>query len=147
MVEYRLEFFGRHVVFVNGFAANDPESTELIWRMALDRHRDIDRTIMVINSRADRPDRSKQLGEALPKWPQAYRYLTVGTGSYLLMRTAVAKGLEASRFVFAEGMGVEQVFEELMGLAGKSAMVMGIGNTAGPGLALVRFFRNRAETS
>lgn len=145
MTEFHLEFFGRQVVFVNGFAANDPESTERIWRMALDRHKTTDRKIMIINSRADRPDRSRQLGEALPKWPPAYRYVTIGTGTYVLMRTAVAHGLEASRFVFAEGMGVEQVFEELMGLAGKSAMIIGVGNTAGPGLALVRYFRNRAQ--
>ena len=35
LTEYRLDFFGRNIVFVNGFAANDPESTETIWNYAL----------------------------------------------------------------------------------------------------------------
>jgi poly-gamma-glutamate synthase PgsB/CapB len=145
MSEYILNFFGRRIVFANGFAANDPESSEKIWQMTLERHRDVDRKIIVLNTRADRPDRSKQLGEALPKWSPADTYLLMGGGVYLLFRTAVANGLEPSRFVYAEGMPVDRIFEEIVGLSGRSALVMGIGNIAGPGLELVDYFRNRAS--
>ncbi|MFP6687687.1 MAG: poly-gamma-glutamate synthase PgsB, partial [Polyangiaceae bacterium] len=31
MTERKVEFFGRQIVFVNGFAANDPVSTEQVW--------------------------------------------------------------------------------------------------------------------
>ncbi|MGD8229231.1 MAG: poly-gamma-glutamate synthase PgsB, partial [Desulfobacteraceae bacterium] len=54
MSEYEIDFFGRRILFVNGFAANDPESSERIWRMALDAHQDFDRKIMVLSARADR---------------------------------------------------------------------------------------------
>jgi len=144
MSEYEIDFFGRKILFVNGFAANDPESSERIWRMALESHPDCEGNIMVLSSRADRPDRSKQLGEAIVNWPQADRYVLMGSGVYVLFRTAVASGVDSAKFVYAEGLAVDRIFEEIVGLSGKSALVMGIGNIVGPGMELVNYFRNRA---
>jgi poly-gamma-glutamate synthase PgsB/CapB len=143
MSEYLVEFFGRRIVFFNGFAANDPESSERIWRIAAEKYPDLEHRIMLLNCRADRPDRSKQLGEAIIDWLPADRYMLIGTGAYVLFRSAVAKGVDSSKFVYAEGLGVERIFEEIVGISGKSALAMGIGNIGGPGLELVRLFRNR----
>jgi poly-gamma-glutamate synthase PgsB/CapB len=143
MSEYEIDFFGRRILFVNGFAANDPESSERIWRMTLQAHQDFERKIMVLCARADRPDRSKQLGEAIINWPQADIYLLMGSGVYVLFRTAVASGVDSSKFVYAEGMAASQIFEEIIGISGQSAMVMGVGNIVGPGMELVKHFRNR----
>lgn len=143
MSEHEISFFGRKIIFINGFAANDPESSERIWTMAVEAHSSMDNKIMIINSRADRPDRSKQLGEALIKWPQADRYLLIGSGVYVLFRQAVSNGMDITKFVYAEGMAVNRIFEEVVGLCGKSAMVMGIGNIGGPGLELVDYFSHR----
>ena len=144
MSECRVSFFGREIIFVNGFAANDPESSERIWRMALFRHHNVEKKIMVLNTRFDRPDRSKQLGQSLNQWELADRYVLMGTGIYVLFRYAVESGIETDRFIYAEGMPVYQIFEEIVGLSGKSAMVMGIGNIGGPGLELVHYFHNRS---
>ena len=116
-----VNFFGREILFINGFAANDPESSEQIWRMALEKYHHLDRKIMIINARDDRPDRSKQIGEALINWPPADRYLLIGTGGYVLFKKAVSSGVDSSKFVYAERMTVARVFEEVVGLAGKSA--------------------------
>ena len=144
MSEYVIDFFGRNIVFVNGFAANDPESSERIWEMAVHKHSGFSRKIMVINSRGDRPDRSKQLAEVLRNWTEADKYVLMGTGVYLLLKTAVSKGMDPSKFLYAEGMPVSRIFEEIVGLAGRSGMVMGIGNIGGPGLELVHYFHNRS---
>jgi gamma-polyglutamate synthase len=145
MSEYKISFFGRDILFINGFAANDPESTELIWRMSLKSHENYDKKIMVISSRADRPDRSKQLGQAIATWPRADNYVLMGSGVYALFRTAIACGIDSSKFVYAEGIKVEEIFEEIVGLSKKSSMVMGIGNIVGPGLELVNYFSNRCK--
>ena len=145
MSEHELDFFGHRVMFVNGFAANDPESSERIWQMAIDRNPDYENRIMILNMRADRPDRSRQLGEALAGWAPADHYVMIGSGVYVLLRSAAARGMDASRFVYAEGLPADRIFEEVIGLTGKSALVMGIGNIGGPGLDLVRYFRNRAK--
>jgi len=144
MTEHTLDYFGRRIVFVNGFAANDPESTERIWNLALDQHPDLGCRIAIFNCRADRPDRSLQLGDAYARWRQADRVVLIGTGTYLFARAAGRAGLDASQIVFAEGQNPGEIFETVVDLAGPAALVMGMGNIGGPGLDVVRHFRNRS---
>jgi poly-gamma-glutamate synthase PgsB/CapB len=143
--EYELEFFGRDVVFANGFAANDPVSTERIWNLTLARHPQARTRIMVLNCRLDRPDRSNQLGEALPSWAPAHHYLLMGTGTHALARTAVAAGLRPTLLTPLEGESPPAVFEAIMGACSNSSLVMGAGNIAGSGLELLKLFQNRAR--
>ncbi|MFH1531835.1 MAG: poly-gamma-glutamate synthase PgsB [Pseudomonadota bacterium] len=144
MTDHTIDFFGRRVHFVHGFAANDPESTETIWNMAIDRYPDVGRRIAVFNCRADRADRSRQLGEACAHWAPADKYVLMGTGTYIFGRAAVHAGVDHSKLVFAEDLSVPDVFETIMSQVGRSALVMGMGNVAGQGLDLVQYFKNRS---
>jgi len=143
MIEASIEFFGRRLVFVNGFAANDPISTKYIWEQSLERHRDLKRRIAVFNCRADRADRSEQLAESYAHWVQADEVVLLGTGQYIFARAAVKSGLDPTRLVFVDRSHPADIFEILLGLAESSALVMGLGNIAGPGLALAEYFANR----
>jgi poly-gamma-glutamate synthase PgsB/CapB len=143
--EFEIDYFGRRVVFVNGFAANDPIATERVWNLALARHGDRETRLMVLNCRLDRSDRSHQLGVALPHWAPADHYFLVGTGTFALARSALRAGLPATKLTPLEGESPESVFEELIGAAGSSALVVGAGNIAGTGLELQRHFANRAQ--
>jgi poly-gamma-glutamate synthase PgsB/CapB len=145
MTVAELDFFGRQLVFVNGFAANDPESTERIWNMALERYPELKKKIVIFNCRADRPDRSKQLAEVLVNWQPADYYLLIGSGTYIFSKYAVACGVDPKKLVMAEGQPVAEIFERVIDLAGRSALVMGMANIGGPGLELVRYFRNRSR--
>lgn len=145
LCEYELDFFGRHVVFVNGFAANDPVATERIWNLTIARHPLVQTRIMVINCRLDRPDRSRQLGEAIPTWAPADQYFLVGTGTYAAAQTAVAAGLSSTLLTPLEGEKPAVVFEDILGACGRTAVVMGAGNIADVGFELLRYFRNRAR--
>jgi poly-gamma-glutamate synthase PgsB/CapB len=143
MTETRVEFFGRHVIFVNGFAANDPISTRYIWEQSLRRHRELKRRIAVFNCRSDRADRSEQLAESYAGWTQADEVVLLGTGQYIFARAAVKSGLDPTRLVFVDRDHPADIFEILLGLSESSALVMGLGNIAGPGLALAEYFANR----
>lgn len=143
MTESKVEFFGREIVFVNGFAANDPISTRYIWEQALRRHRELQRTIAVFNCRSDRADRSEQLAESYADWTQADEVVLLGTGQYIFARAAVRSGLDPTRLVFVDRTHPGDIFEILLGLAESSALVMGLGNIAGSGLALAEYFANR----
>lgn len=142
-----VEFFGRQLTFVNAFAANDPESTGRIWNMTFDRYPDREKRVAVVNCRADRPDRSRQLGQACLGWTPADHYVLVGTGTYLFAKSAFQEGLDPSRVVYAEERRIEEIFEQIVELAGSSALIIGIANIGGPGLDLVRHFRNRSVIS
>ena len=144
MTEYQLSFFGRTIMFVNGFAANDPESSEKIWNIAIERHGKLKRRIMIINTRSDRPDRSQQIGESIQTWEPADRYIVIGTGCYVLIRTAVNNGMSPSLFINLEGCFVDHIFETVVDTSGSSAMVMGIGNIKDVGLDLIKYFKNRS---
>jgi len=141
MTAHEMDFFGRQINFINGFAANDPESTERIWDLALERYPDVERRIAIFNCRVDRPDRSQQLGEAILRWKPADYY---GTGTYIFARAATRAGLNPLKLVFAEGYRVEEIFETIVELSGKTALAMGMANIGGVGLETVRYFANRS---
>ncbi len=143
--EYGLGFHGRRIVFVNAFAANDPVSTEQLWNLARERHPELERRIALVNCRADRPERSIQLGEALPRWAPADHVLCVGTGTYLFARAATKAGLDPSRLELGEEQPEEEIFERVVSLVDATALVVGMGNIGGQGLSLVRYFANRSE--
>ena len=144
MSVHEVDFFGRRIHFVNGFAANDPESTERIWRMALDRFPRVEKRIALFNCRADRPDRSQQLGRACAAWPPADHYMLIGSGTYIFARAAAAGGLDGRKLHFAEDRSEGEIFETAVGFSGASSLVMGMGNIGGVGLDLVQYFRNRS---
>ncbi len=145
MVAYEMNFFGREIHFINGFAANDPESTERIWRMTLDRYAHVPTKIAVFNCRADRPDRSDQLGRIAASWPQPDHYLLIGTGTYIFAKAATKAGINPLKISFAENRRVDEIFEAIIELSGSASMVMGMANIGGIGLELIRYFGNRSS--
>ncbi len=149
MTTHEVDFFGRRLVFVNGFAANDPESTERVWNIAIERFPDVQTRIAIFNCRLDRPDRSVQLGRACVAWQPADHYVLVGTGTYIFARAASKQGLDMRKVVVAENQRADDIFEIVVGLTGRSSLVMGMCNIGGQGLELVQYFRNRCalETS
>jgi poly-gamma-glutamate synthase PgsB/CapB len=140
---HEVDFFGRRLFFANGFAANDPDSTGKIWRRVMDLVPEVEKRIAIFNCRVDRPDRSRQLGEACVGWSSADWYVLMGTGTYIFARAALRRGLDVSKLLIAEDQRPDEIFETVVERAGQSALVMGMGNIHGGGEALARLFRNR----
>ena len=113
--------------------------------MALDRYPNVKRRVAVFNCRADRPDRSDQLGKVIANWPQPDHYLLIGTGTYIFARAATRAGIDPQKISFAENRRVEEIFESIVELSGESSLVMGMANIGGVGLDLVRYFANRSQ--
>lgn len=143
MTLHEIEFCGRRIVFANAFAANDPESTGQAWNRAIEAAGDVRTRIALVNCRADRPDRSWQLGEACPDWQPADYYLLAGTGTSAFARAAEANGVDPGRIALVDASQVSHVFEQVVELAGESAVVVGMGNIGTHGLAIAQYFQNR----
>jgi poly-gamma-glutamate synthase PgsB/CapB len=143
---HEVDFFGRRLLFANGMAANDPESTGRIWHTVLGLVPDVARRIALFNCRVDRPDRSRQLGEACVDWPPADHYVLMGTGTYIFARAATRRGLDVRKLVIAENQEPSEVFETLLERSGPSALIMGMGNIHGGGEEVARLFRNRGAS-
>jgi poly-gamma-glutamate synthase PgsB/CapB len=144
MTAHHLDGFGRSLVFYNGFAANDPVSTGQVWRLACDQQAARPTKIAIFNCRSDRPERSAQLAEALATWPSPDWIVLMGTDTQLFARQASRAGVDMKTLVSVEGQRVEEIFERLVEISGRSAMLMGMGNIGGSGLDLAQLFKDRA---
>lgn len=142
-VDVEVDFFGRRVHFVNGFSANDPESTGALWARAVARHDGVATRVAVFNCRADRQDRSMQLARAYAGWAPADHVLLIGTGTSVFARALRRAGVSFEGVHDLEGVPAHEVFEEIMARVGPSGLVVGMANIAGPGLALIRAFQAR----
>jgi poly-gamma-glutamate synthase PgsB/CapB len=142
-----VDFFGRDIVFVNAFAANDPDSTELIWEQVIEHYGDDRFKLAVVNCRFDRPQRSQQLAEVAGRWTPADHYVLMGSGTLLFARAAVKAGLAPSRMTVAEGLDQHELFETVLEHTEGPALIMGMCNVHGGGAELARQFNNRATRS
>jgi poly-gamma-glutamate synthase PgsB/CapB len=140
---YRLDQRDREILFVNGFAANDPESTGTNWNMLVDRFKRVERRIALFNCRCDRTDRSVQLADACVRWKPADHYVLIGSATDVFARRAVSQGLDRGRITCAEKTHADQLVDLLSRQGGRSAFVMGMGNISGPGMEVVDYFRSR----
>ena len=140
----RINLYGREIYFVNGFAANDPESSEQIWNLALERFPGAEKRIIIFNCRSDRPQRSDQLGRAVIGWKPADLFILMGNGTYFLARAAISSGIQPKKIISVENKSETEIFETVLERSGKYAVVVALGNTKGQGLTLSRFFLNRS---
>src|SRR5258705_1776320 len=95
---YTVRSGAREVEFVNAFAANDPDSTLLIWRrLGLERREPGVRRIVLANCRADRIQRSGQIAELVGRRLDPDLVVLTGAGTALVAWQAVRHGLPAAR--------------------------------------------------
>ncbi|MGB7326936.1 MAG: poly-gamma-glutamate synthase PgsB [Rubripirellula sp.] len=134
------------MVFVSAFAANDPESTGHSWNTLVKRYKSVERRIALFNCREDRVDRSLQLAEACVRWQPADHYVLSGTGTEAFARKAIQSGLSKDRLTIADSQPTPRLLHLLRGQSGRSSMVMGMGNIAGPGMELLDFFQSTQAT-
>ena len=139
-----LEYFRRDMIFVNAFAANDPESTGGIWERLIKKHGEERKLIALINCRADRPHRSQQMAEAAARWTPADKYIVMGSGTLMFARMAVKEGLDANKIIVMEQGAMVDVIETIFEEAGYRSLVVGMCNIHGGGEDVARFFQNRA---
>ena len=130
-------------VFINGFAANDPESTGQNWHLAIDRFPELKRRIAVFNCRADRPERSIQLAESCLRWQPADHYLMVGSATRLFAERATSLGLDRNRMTCIENQPATRILGEINRIADHASLVVGMGNIGGPGLEMVRHYQTQ----
>ena len=143
----KTSFHGREIIFVNAFAANDPESTRRIWESIAERYRPDEgyRRIAVVNCRADRPQRSHEIAAAAAHWSEVHHFVVIGSGTIIFLREALRNGIGAERITVEESATFREVVETIFEVAGPKAAVVGMANIKGSGGQLARYFANRAE--
>jgi poly-gamma-glutamate synthase PgsB/CapB len=135
----------KELTFVNAFAANDPDSTLLIWkRLGLAGPQNGMQRIVLANCRDDRLQRSGQIADLIASRLRADHAVLAGLGTELVAFRAVQRGFPRERLSDLGGLDAEQVYERVLDLVDTTATVVGIGNIIGLGQEIALHFRNRA---
>jgi len=122
--------------FVNGFAANDPNSTRMIWEHITDIGYPTKNPMVIVNCRPDRVDRTHQIAEeVLPNMDIA---ILVAMGQSVKPITEVVNGKKISlqKYINAEGLSPHEVYELIKDYF-INRMIYGVGNIHGGGDELV----------
>ncbi|RME26159.1 MAG: poly-gamma-glutamate synthase PgsB [Deltaproteobacteria bacterium] len=143
----KLAFFAKNIIFVNALAANDPESTALVYERVCSLYGDVEKKVVILNCRADRPHRSVHLGQLLGRLEGLDAVMLTGMGTKLAMESALKAGCPPQLLVQLEGEPPPVVFERTLAACGSSGLVFAMGNIGSGGAAIAEYFGNRAVPS
>ena len=132
---------GKNLTFINALAANDPAAVEKIWNFCRDvfdfAH---NRLAVLVNSRRDRPLRSRELVDLLLTLePDVDFYLFIGDMTKWLRNYAKKKGLKADKIHAIGVRQTDQILHRLEEILTDDMIVFGMGNLRGPGFALIEY--------
>lgn len=138
--------FNKKINFYNAFAANDPQSTLMIWEKlrAEDELRGI--KMILLNTRQDRLDRAKQLtamvGHELKN--QFDNLILIGQSSEIVEELSVSNGVQRNKIINLGWNEPEAVFEAILAYTTEQSTVVAVGNMGGMGGKVADFFENRS---
>ena len=144
MTEYTFDIKGAQMNFANAFAANDPVSTKMLWDKLCEKYESCEKKVLVVNCRADREDRSKQIAEAILNWQTPDLVVLIGTGTEVFTsfykKYAKSLKIKASQTVICENMEPIEILEKTYSTQpANSYMLVGVGNIKDIGMSLVDF--------
>ncbi len=143
---YNVEFFKKRMIFYNAFAANDPESSYMIWEMLKKEIGFEGLRIVLLNTRHDRLDRAKQLAEMIAqKLETELDYLIlIGQSTDVVEDMSIANGMKRDKIINLGWTTPANVFEEILSITDNISTIVGIGNMGGMGAITAEYFENRS---
>ena len=142
--KYQIEKHGKTIIFYNALAANDPESSIMLWKSIRKLEGDKKQYAIILNSRKDRKERSIQLTAAFSSLTFDHLFLT-GENVELVRTIALKRGIPANKIhligITEPQFQSETIFEK----AGKSCVVVAYGNMGAGGAELAKYFEHESE--
>lgn len=141
----RVNVFQKKINFFNAFAANDPQSTLMIWEKIKQEFGFRGVKIILLNTRQDRLDRAKQLtGLIGSEISDQFEYLIlIGQSSEVVEELAVSSGVKRNKIVNLGWTEPEAVFETVLAYTMDESTVVAIGNMGGMGGQVADYFEIR----
>ena len=142
----RVNVFQKKIYFFNAFAANDPQSTLMIWEKIKEEIGLRGVKIILLNTRQDRLDRAKQLTKLIgSEIKDEFEFLIlIGQSAEVVEELAVASGVKRNKIVNLGWTEPQAVFEAVLAYTTDESTVVAIGNMGGMGGMVADFFENRS---
>lgn len=143
---HRVEAFGKRIVFYNAFAANDPDSTMMIWKKIRDEVGMEGTRILLLNTRHDRLDRARQLAGMCGKnlALEADHLILIGQSTEVVEHMSTGNGFPKAKIINLGYTTPAKVFEKTLSLTNKHSTTVAIGNMGGMGAETAEYFENRS---
>jgi poly-gamma-glutamate synthase PgsB/CapB len=143
---YKVNAFSKVINFYNAFAANDYQSTLMIWNMIKEEIGFKGPKIVLLNTRHDRMDRAKQLTEMLGKnLSDELDYLIlIGQSTDVVKDLSISEGVDRSKIINLGWTEPSLIFEEVLSYTDDQSTVVAIGNMGGIGGKVADFFEHRS---
>ncbi len=143
---YEVKAFQKQLFFYNAFAANDPDSTLMVWNKIRDEIGFEGIRIVLLNTRHDRLDRAKQLAEMVAnKLASEIDYLILmGQSTEVVENMCIGYGLSGKKIINLGYTTPPKVFEKVLGITDKLSSIVAIGNMGGKGAETAEYFEHRS---
>ena len=133
---------GKEIYFAHSFAANDPESTVFVMQYIKSIHKDIEFTGIVLNTRADRIFRSKQLIIMLQTIHFNILYL-IGQETSTIKSFALKHNIPSNKICNLGWITGESLIKHFTKQKSKRILLVGIGNIGGNGGIILEYFSEK----
>lgn len=135
--------------FVNGFAANDPNSTRMIWEHIKAIGYPTENPMVIVNCRPDRVERSVQLAEEVLPNMDIDILVAMGEAVKPITEGVNAKKISPHKYINAEGLTPHEVYKTIKDYF-IDRIIFGVGNIHGGAEELVELIideKLRLETA
>lgn len=132
LVVWQCAFGDKTISFVNGMAANDPVSTLQIWKFIIDRYPAEGGTCVLLNSREDRPVRTRQMIELTLEEIKPNHFIVRGNKVQPLLDRLHHHSPKTRFYTIGLDQKINQTLNHLKALP-NDALVYAIGNQVGTG--------------
>ncbi len=148
LTRHLVESAGKQMFFYNVFAANDPDSTLLIWQKIMFEKGFEGTRIVLLNTRQDRLDRARQLTEMVANkiGGEAGFLVLMGQSGEVVENMAVGYGMPKNKIINLGYTEPEKVFEAMLSITHKTSTIFAIGNMGGMGAATAEYFELKSKS-
>ena len=136
------KYKNKKIFFSHSFAANDPQSTEILIKYVQKLYKNTDETAIVLSTRADRIFRSKQLVEMSKNLKFSKMYL-IGEQTNTIYNYAIAQKIPKEKLANLGWINGKTLVEAMQELKGEKILLMGIGNIHGNGEIILEYFKEK----
>ncbi len=141
---YRYLYQDHQIHFYNALAANDPESSMMIWNNIRKMEGENKQYVVVLNSRKDRKERSEQLIHSTSKLKFDLLVLS-GENVELVRAMALKKEIPNRQIVMVGQKEPEQQIADIFPQINKDAVIVAFGNMGAGGAELSKYFEENHQ--
>ena len=135
---------GKRIHFYNALAANDPESTLMIWKSVKSKVNEDEDLMLLLNSRRDRESRAIQLVELISQLSFTSIGL-IGESLDSVIKICEYNGIDKSLIHVISEVDTTEKYQKLVDVSGLKTTILAIGNMGAGGAELSDYFEKHHQ--